>query len=141
MQNLEQHEFIIIITMVKGGCIHYLTTEQMDLSKDLYDWMNDNEHHFISHIFAFFTASDGIINRNLVKCLCRSSQQWKKICCNLSAALCHSLSPSAPLHSCITHSRHQRRGVQCKGLEGIPNQSIDLEPELSNHFSGRSSQV
>ena len=41
----------------------------MDLSKDLHDWtnrLNDNERHFISHVLAFFAASDGIVN-NLVE--------------------------------------------------------------------------
>lgn len=42
----------------------------MDLSKDLHDWenrLNDNERHFISHVLAFFAASDGIVNENLVE--------------------------------------------------------------------------
>ena len=31
------------------------------------DWeaMSDNERHFVSHILAFFAASDGIVNENL----------------------------------------------------------------------------
>jgi ribonucleoside-diphosphate reductase subunit M2 len=42
----------------------------MDLSKDLHDWknrLNDNERHFVSHVLAFFAASDGIVNENLVE--------------------------------------------------------------------------
>jgi len=42
----------------------------MDLSKDLHDWnnlLNDNKRHFISHVLAFFAASDSIVNENLVK--------------------------------------------------------------------------
>ena len=42
----------------------------MDLSKDFHDWnnrLNDNERHFISHVLAFFAASDGIVNENLVE--------------------------------------------------------------------------
>lgn len=41
----------------------------MDLSKDLVDWakLNDNEKHFISHVLAFFAASDGIVNENLLE--------------------------------------------------------------------------
>ena len=34
------------------------------------DWnirLNDNERHFISHVLAFFAASDGIVNENLVE--------------------------------------------------------------------------
>jgi ribonucleoside-diphosphate reductase subunit M2 len=44
--------------------------EEMDLSMDVHDWnncLNDNERHFISHILAFSTALDGIVNENLVE--------------------------------------------------------------------------
>lgn len=43
--------------------------EEVDLSKDLNDWNNlkDTERHFISHVLAFFAASDGIVNENLVE--------------------------------------------------------------------------
>jgi len=45
----------------------FWTAEEIDLSGDLKDWesMNDGERHFISHILAFFAASDGIVNENL----------------------------------------------------------------------------
>src|SRR3569833_3108402 len=46
------------------------TAEEIDLSKDLHDWnnrINDDEKLFISHILAFFAASDGIVNENLVE--------------------------------------------------------------------------
>lgn len=42
----------------------------MDLSKDTVDWdnkLNENERKFISHVLAFFAASDGIVNENLVE--------------------------------------------------------------------------
>ncbi|XP_011304662.1 ribonucleoside-diphosphate reductase subunit M2 B [Fopius arisanus] len=47
----------------------FWTVEEVDLSKDLADWvkLNDNERHFISHVLAFFAASDGIVNENLVE--------------------------------------------------------------------------
>lgn len=43
--------------------------EEVDLSKDLTDWdrLTDNERYFISHVLAFFAASDGIVNENLVE--------------------------------------------------------------------------
>ena len=39
----------------------------MNLSADLTDWVRlfDTKRHFISHVLAFFAASDGIINKNL----------------------------------------------------------------------------
>lgn len=48
----------------------FWTAEEIDLSKDLHDWnnrLNDDEKFFISHILAFFAASDGIVNENLVE--------------------------------------------------------------------------
>ncbi|MES2004856.1 MAG: ribonucleoside-diphosphate reductase small subunit [Bacteroidota bacterium] len=45
----------------------FWTAEEIDLSSDLKDWenLNSGERHFISHILAFFAASDGIVNENL----------------------------------------------------------------------------
>jgi ribonucleoside-diphosphate reductase beta chain len=45
----------------------FWTAEEIDLSDDMKDWnkLNDGERHFISHILAFFAASDGIVNENL----------------------------------------------------------------------------
>lgn len=47
----------------------FWTTEEVDLSKDVKDWegLSNNERHFISHVLAFFAASDGIVNENLVE--------------------------------------------------------------------------
>lgn len=48
----------------------FWTAEEIDLSKDPPDWrdkLNDDERHFISHILAFFAASDGIVNENLAE--------------------------------------------------------------------------
>jgi ribonucleoside-diphosphate reductase beta chain len=43
------------------------TAEELDLAKDQQDWkqLNDGERHFLSHVLAFFAASDGIVNENL----------------------------------------------------------------------------
>lgn len=45
----------------------FWTAEELDLAHDKKDWENltDNERHFISHVLAFFAASDGIVNENL----------------------------------------------------------------------------
>ena len=41
---------------------------QVDLSKDIQHWeaLKPEERYFISHVLAFFAASDGIVNENLV---------------------------------------------------------------------------
>ena len=56
--------------MYKKAEASFWTAEEIDLSKDLHDWtnkLNDDERYFISHILAFFAASDGIVNENLVE--------------------------------------------------------------------------
>jgi ribonucleoside-diphosphate reductase subunit M2 len=48
----------------------FWTVEEVDLSKDTSDWENKlkpDEKKFISHVLAFFAASDGIVNENLVE--------------------------------------------------------------------------
>ncbi|KAB5531894.1 hypothetical protein DKX38_018564 [Salix brachista] len=44
-----------------------LYTEEVDLSRDMQQWeaLSDSEKHFISHVLAFFAASDGIVLENL----------------------------------------------------------------------------
>ena len=47
----------------------FWVTGELDLAADLKDWnekLTDDERHFIKHILAFFAASDGIVNENLV---------------------------------------------------------------------------
>jgi len=51
----------------KQAVASFWTVEEVDLASDLGDWanLNDGERHFISHVLAFFAASDGIVNENL----------------------------------------------------------------------------
>ncbi|KAG8195056.1 hypothetical protein JTE90_029636 [Oedothorax gibbosus] len=56
--------------MYKKAEASFWTVEEVDLSKDNVDWegkLKDDERHFVSHILAFFAASDGIVNENLVE--------------------------------------------------------------------------
>jgi len=56
--------------MYKKAEASFWTAEEIDLSKDLYDWehrLNEDEKFFISHVLAFFAASDGIVNENLLE--------------------------------------------------------------------------
>ncbi|EPX71114.1 ribonucleotide reductase small subunit Suc22 [Schizosaccharomyces octosporus yFS286] len=48
----------------------FWTAEEIDLSKDLIDWdtkLNADERYFISTVLAYFAASDGIVNENLLE--------------------------------------------------------------------------
>ncbi|MDO3627369.1 ribonucleoside-diphosphate reductase small subunit [Mucilaginibacter sp. BT774] len=53
--------------MYKKHEASFWTAEEIDLSDDQKHWenLNDGERHFISHVLAFFAASDGIVNENL----------------------------------------------------------------------------
>ncbi|MGV3557352.1 ribonucleoside-diphosphate reductase small subunit [Larkinella arboricola] len=53
--------------MYKQHEASFWTAEEIDLSQDQRDWENltDGERHFVSHVLAFFAASDGIVNENL----------------------------------------------------------------------------
>jgi len=53
--------------MYKKAMASFWTAEEIDLYQDLDDWnkLNEDEKHYIKHILAFFSASDGIVNENL----------------------------------------------------------------------------
>ena len=53
----------------KKAVASFWTVEEIDLNEDLNDWkkLTKDERYFISHILAFFAASDGIVNENLVE--------------------------------------------------------------------------
>lgn len=70
------HRFVLfpiqdddIWQMYKKAEASFWTAEEIDLATDLKDWenLNDNERHFVSHVLAFFAASDGIVNENLAQ--------------------------------------------------------------------------
>ncbi|XP_059650122.1 ribonucleoside-diphosphate reductase small chain A [Cornus florida] len=53
--------------MYKKAEASFWTAEEVDLSQDVQQWnaLSDSEKHFISHVLAFFAASDGIVLENL----------------------------------------------------------------------------
>lgn len=56
----------------------FWTEKEVDLSRDYKDWvkLSKDEQHFIKTVLAFFAASDGIVNMNLVE---RFSQEIKPL--------------------------------------------------------------
>ncbi|KAK9477799.1 ribonucleotide reductase [Lipomyces japonicus] len=72
-----KHRFVLfpikyheIWQMYKKAEASFWTAEEIDLGKDTHDWenrLNDDERYFISHVLAFFAASDGIVNENLLE--------------------------------------------------------------------------
>jgi len=80
MLNEEENRYVIFPIqhepfwkMYKRAEANFWTAEELDLSKDLNDWskLNDSEKYFIKNILAFFSASDGIVNENLVERFCQ----------------------------------------------------------------------
>ena len=54
--------------MYKKAEASFWTAEEIDLANDQVDWekLSSNEKHFVSHVLAFFAASDGIVNEVVV---------------------------------------------------------------------------
>jgi len=61
-----------IWSMYKKAEANFWTTEELDLSKDKKDFLTltENEQFFIKNVLAFFAASDGVVNENLVERFC-----------------------------------------------------------------------
>lgn len=54
--------------MYKNAQASIWTVEEVDLAHDLVDWeqkLTPGEQRFVTHVLAFFAASDGIVNENL----------------------------------------------------------------------------
>ena len=62
---IEQSE---VWDMYKLHAASFWTAEEIDLAEDGKDWeaLSADEQHFLKHVLAFFAASDGIVNENLV---------------------------------------------------------------------------
>ena len=63
--------------MYKKAEANFWTAEELDLSKDNNDFqlkMDEGERYFIENVLAFFAASDGIVNENLVERFCNEVQ-------------------------------------------------------------------
>ena len=63
--------------MYKKAQASFWTAEEIDLAHDYIDYekLTGDEQHFVKHVLAFFAASDGIVNENLVERFC-SEVQW-----------------------------------------------------------------
>lgn len=56
--------------MYKKAEASFWTAEEIDLSSDMDHWNNrltEQEREFVCHVLAFFAASDGLVNENLVQ--------------------------------------------------------------------------
>ena len=62
--------------MYKKAQANFWTAEELDLTKDIKDYndLSKDEKHFLNSVLAFFAASDGIVNENLVERFCNEVQ-------------------------------------------------------------------
>jgi len=63
--------------MYKQAEASFWTAEEVDLAADVAHWeekLKPQERYFISHVLAFFAASDGIVNENLIECFSQEVQ-------------------------------------------------------------------
>jgi ribonucleoside-diphosphate reductase subunit M2 len=83
------HRFVLfpiqdnkIWQMYKKAEASFWTAEEIDLATDLNDWesLSNNDRHFVSHVLAFFAASDGIVNENLARNFCIEVQSAEARC-------------------------------------------------------------
>ena len=58
-----------VIILINFYTASFWTAEEVDLSQDITDWkkLKPEEQYFVKHVLAFFAASDGIVNENLVR--------------------------------------------------------------------------
>jgi len=60
-------QYPAVFEMYKKHEASFWTAEEIDLAQDSKDWetLTEGEQHFITHVLAFFAASDGIVLENL----------------------------------------------------------------------------
>lgn len=65
-----------VYEMYQTAQASFWTSSEVDLGEDLRHWvkLSDGEQHFITHVLAFFAASDGIVGENLVENFCKEVQ-------------------------------------------------------------------
>lgn len=117
---IEHHD---IWKFYKQAQASFWTAEEIDLSQDLTDWanLNDGERHFISHVLAFFAASDGIVNENIAENFVRDVQYTEaKFFYGFQIAMenIHSETYSLLIDTYIRDSVQKNKLL--KGIETIP---------------------
>ncbi|TSK57987.1 Ribonucleoside-diphosphate reductase subunit M2 [Bagarius yarrelli] len=109
--------------MYKKAEASFWTAEEVDLSKDLQHWesLKDDERYFISHVLAFFAASDGIVNENLVERFTQEVQVTEARCFygfQIAMENIHSEMYSLLIHTYIKDSKE--REYLFNAIETLP---------------------
>ena len=112
-----------IWSMYKKAFASFWTPEELDLSSDLkdFDGLTKDERHFLLHVIAFFAASDGIVNENLVQNFANEVQIPEVRCFygfQIAIENVHSEVYSLLIETYV--SSHEERTHLFKALETIP---------------------
>ena len=105
----------------------FWTAEEIDLGSDATDWerLSDGERHFISHVLAFFAASDGIVVENLAQRFCAEVQ--------IPEVRFHAPPPPLPPH----HSqRAPQRGTSSENMHACAPCAVRRRPGWSYRLAG-----
>jgi ribonucleotide reductase beta subunit family protein with ferritin-like domain len=110
--------------MYKRAEANFWTTEELDLSKDYDDFMKltDNERHFVENVLAFFAASDGIVNENLVERFCNEIKLLEAKCFygfQIAIENIHSETYSLLIDTCIKDNAKKHKLFNA--IETIPS--------------------
>ncbi|BHF67312.1 Ribonucleoside-diphosphate reductase subunit M2 B [Sparganum proliferum] len=121
----------------KKAVASFWTVEEVDLAKDLGDWesLKDGEKHFISYVLAFFAASDGIVNENLVERFSQEVQVPEARCFygfQIAIENIHSEMYSLLIDTYIKDpiERHIRNKPSKERVETIMREAVDIEVEF-----------
>ena len=117
--------------MYKVAQKSFWVAEEIDLAEDLVDWstkLNDDERYFITHVLAFFAASDGIVNENVVESFISKIQCSEARCFygfQIAIENIHSETYSILIDTYVTDNEEKIRLL--KAIETIP--SINMKAE------------
>ena len=108
--------------MYKQHIASFWTVEEIDL-RDAKPWkmLTENEQHFLSHVLAFFAASDGIVNENLLENFAAEVQLPEARCFygfQIAMENVHSETYALLLDTYITDPQHKQKLF--RAIETIP---------------------
>ena len=121
--------------MYKQSMACFWTADEIDLAPDLAEWENlsDDSRHFLKHVLAFFAASDGIVNENLVTNFA-DEVQWPEARCfygfQIMMENIHAETYSLLIDTYIKDP--QEKNHLFKALETVPS----VKKKVNGHFDG-----
>merc|ERR1712242_597022 len=117
-------QYNAIWQMYKKVEASFWTAEEVDLSSDTKDWekLKEDEKYFIKNVLAFFAASDGIVNENLVERFMKEVQVPEARCFygfQIAIENIHSEMYSLLIDTFIKEAAERERVVAFASVEGI----------------------